>query len=95
MLIKLIGKFILKNDCLGGGDVIIMAIAGLILKYSGLLLATLVASLVGSILEIILIKMKKKARDEEIAFCPYLVLGILFAFFYGETIINFYLKGVL
>ncbi|MDY2888872.1 MAG: prepilin peptidase [Candidatus Caccosoma sp.] len=95
MLIKLIGKFILKNDCLGGGDVIIMAIAGLILKYSGLLLATLVASLVGSIIEITLIKMKKKASDEEIAFCPYLVLGILFALFYGEAIINFYLKVVL
>ena len=95
MSIKVIGRLILGGECLGGGDVIIMAIAGLILGWGGLLLSVLIASLLGSIIELTLIKLGKKDRESEIAFCPYLVLGIFVALLYGNQIIEFYLGLVM
>lgn len=95
MSIKVIGKLILGGDCLGGGDVILMSIAGLILGWDGLLLSVLIASVLGSIIELTLIKLGKKDRDSEIAFCPYLVLGIFVALLYGNPIIEFYLGLVM
>lgn len=94
-LVKIIGKAIKKVDCLGMGDVILMGIAGLIIGYKGLLLAILIASVTGSIIEIILLKTNKRKKDSEIAFCPYLVLGILIAMLYGTNIINWYLGLVM
>ena len=95
MSIKVIGRLIMGVDCLGGGDVIVMAIAGLILNWGGLLISILIASVLGSIIELTLIKLKVKNRESEIAFCPYLVLGIFIALLYGQSIINFYMGLVI
>lgn len=95
MGIKLLARLIMGVDGLGGGDVIVMTIAGLILGWSGLLISVLIASILGSIIELVLIKVGKRDRESEIAFCPYLVLGIFIALLYGETIINFYLGLVI
>ncbi len=95
MGIKVIGKLIMGVDCLGGGDVIIMAIAGLILNWGGLLVSILIASILGSIIELTLIKLKVRDRESEIAFCPYLCLGIFVALLYGQQIIDFYMGLVI
>ncbi len=95
MGIKLGARLIMGVDGLGGGDVIIMTIAGLILGWDGLLISVLIASIIGSVIELVLLKIGKRNRESEIAFCPYLVLGIFIALLYGETIINFYLGMVI
>lgn len=87
--IKVVGKLITKNDCLGGGDVIIMGIAGLFLGIFGLLVAILVSSLLGSIIEIIKLKITKK--ESKIPFTPYLVFGILFSSLLIEVILDYLL----
>ena len=76
LIIKLIGYLVYKRDILGTGDIIIISISGLFLSYLGIVYAILIGSLVGSITE--LIKMKKRNDDstKEIAFLPYLNLGI-------------------
>lgn len=95
MGIKVIGRLIMGVDCLGGGDVIIMTIAGIILNWGGLLISILIASVLGSIIELTLIKLKIRDRESEIAFCPYLVLGIFIALLYGQQIIDFYMGLVI
>ncbi|MGM9632562.1 MAG: prepilin peptidase [Eubacteriales bacterium] len=93
--IKLIAKFILKKDALGTGDIYLVGIGGLIIGAFPLLLAIMFSTLLGSIIEIIKIRISKSDREAEIAFGPYLLLGIGFMAIYGEAIMNFYWKVVL
>ncbi len=93
--IKLIAKFILKKDALGTGDIYLVGIGGLIIGAFPLLLAIMFSTLLGSVIEIIKIRMSKSEREAEIAFGPYLLLGIGFMAIYGEVIMNFYWKVVL
>lgn len=93
--IKLIARLVLKKDALGTGDIFLVGIGGLIIGAFPLLLAIMFSTLLGSIIEIIKIRISKTQRDAEIAFGPYLLLGIGFMAIYGEAIMNFYWKVVL
>ena len=80
--------FVKKQDVLGTGDVIFMAIAGLLLGYKTILIALFVGSVVGSIIELTLIGLKIKDKESMIPFCPYLTLGVFIAMLYGQSIMN-------
>lgn len=95
LLIRIIAKLITKEEALGLGDVYLMGAAGLLLGWQNLLLSVLFGSVIGAIIEVTLIIIKKKNRESEIAFIPYLALGIFLAYLYGNTIIDWYLRMVL
>ena len=76
LIIKLVGYLVLKKDVLGTGDIIVISISGLFLSIYGVIYAILIGSLVGSITELIKLKTKKDDESKEIAFLPYLNLGI-------------------
>ncbi len=95
LLIRIIAKLITKEEALGLGDVYLMGTAGLLLGWQNLLLSVLFGSVIGAIIEVTLIIIKKKNRESEIAFVPYLALGIFLAYLYGNTIIDWYLRMVL
>ncbi len=94
-LISFIGKIIAKTEVLGFGDVILMGIAGLLLNYKVWLFALLIGTLVGSIIELTLLKLKKRERGEEVAFGPYLVLGIIVGILVGRQVVDFVLGLVI
>lgn len=81
--------FVTKGNGMGGGDVKLMAAAGLFLGWKGIILALMIASIAGSIIHISLMLFCKKGR--ELAFGPYLAVGIFMAMLYGEKIIAWYL----
>lgn len=93
--IKLIAKLVLKKDALGTGDIYLVGIGGLIVGAFPLLLAIMFSTLLGSIIEIIKIRTSKTQREAEIAFGPYLLLGIGFMAIYGEAIMKFYWEVLL
>ena len=93
LLLKVVFYLIKKEDVLGTGDVIFMAVAGLLLGYKTILIAVLVASILGCIIELSLIAAKKKDKESPIPFCPYLALGVFVAMVYGERIINLVIGG--
>lgn len=95
LLIRILAKLITKEEALGLGDVYLMGAAGLLLGWQNLLLSVLFGSVIGAIIEVTLIIIKKKNRESEIAFIPYLALGIFLAYLYGNTIIDWYLRMVL
>lgn len=86
--IKVIGKLILKKDCLGGGDVILMTISGLFLGIIPTLFAILVGSLVGTIIEVI--KMKVTKKEGMIAFGPYLGLGTFVSLLLSDYVMRLF-----
>lgn len=94
LLIKGAGRVATKRECLGMGDVIFMGISGVLLGWKSLLFAVLIASVGGAVTELLLIKLRKRERDAELAFVPYLALGVLVALLYGEGVIGWYLKLV-
>lgn len=93
--IKLIAKLVLKKDALGTGDIYLVGIGGLIIGAFPLLLAIMFSTLLGSIIEIVKIRTSKTQREAEIAFGPYLLLGMGFMAIYGEAIMKFYWEVML
>lgn len=81
---------ITKGRGMGGGDVKLMAAAGLLLGWKNILLALMIGSIAGSIIHLTL--MKIQGRDRVLAFGPYLALGIFVSMLYGEQIIEWYLN---
>ena len=80
------------TDGIGGGDIKLMAIAGLMLGYQSTLVAFFVGTLIGSIYAIYLLRFKSASRKSQLAFGPFLCLGIFIAFHYGPQIINAYIQ---
>ena len=78
-----------KGRAMGGGDIKLMAAAGLLLGWQNILLSLVIGSVAGSVIHLIL--MKLKGRDRVLAFGPYLALGIFVSMLYGDAIIAWYL----
>jgi len=89
-IVLLIIWLISRGRAIGGGDVKLLAAAGLLLGYRKIILAFVLGCVLGAVIH--LIRMKFKGADRRLAFGPYLSLGIAIAAVYGETIIQGYLK---
>lgn len=95
LLVKVIFKVILKKDALGSGDIFLTGIAGLMLGVMPLLLAIIVATVLGSIIEIVKIKLNKSEREALIAFAPYLLLGFAVLSIFSTTVMDLITKVVM
>lgn len=78
-----------KGRGIGGGDVKLMAVAGLFLGWKKILLAFVLGIIMGSVIHIVLMKACKK--DRVLALGPYLSAGIFIAMLFGDWIISWYL----
>lgn len=78
-----------KGRGIGGGDIKLMAVAGLLLGWKQIILAFILGCVLGSILHILRMKISK--ADHVLAFGPYLSLGLAIAVLFGEQILNWYL----
>lgn len=82
-----------KGRAVGGGDVKLMAAAGLLLGYQQIILAFLVGCVLGSVIH--LARMKFSSADRVLALGPYLSAGILFAALWGQQLIDAYIGFLL
>lgn len=81
-----------RGKWIGGGDLRIVIFMGLILGWKLLILALILSYFVGAIISSIIILSKKGSLKSRIPFAPFLVIGTLTAFFYGQPILNWYLN---
>lgn len=79
-----------RGRAMGGGDVRLMAATGLLLGWQLIIIAFLVGCVLGSIIHLTLMAMKKAGRV--LAFGPYLALGIFIAMIWGEQLVSWYLS---
>lgn len=82
-----------KGRAIGGGDVKLMAAAGLLLGWEKILLALIIGCIAGSIIHII--RMKAAGADRVLAMGPYLALGIFISALWGDSLITWYLTAML
>ena len=85
----LIIYWITKGRGIGGGDIKLMAAAGLLLGWQNILLSLMIGSIAGSVIHLALTKIQGK--DRVLAFGPYLAFGIFISMLYGNDIITWYL----
>lgn len=79
---------ITKGKGMGLGDVKFSFFMGLFLGWPQVLIAFYVAFLTGALIGVILILMGKKRFKQHIAFGPFLVLGTIVSWFWGQLIIS-------
>lgn len=78
-------------EAMGGGDVKLMGMVGAFLGWKGALLTIMLGAVIGSIVGIGLILLKRHQMDKVIPFGPFLALGSVATAFYGPDIVNWYL----
>lgn len=79
-----------KGKWMGGGDVKLAFVMGLLLGLKKTFLAMLIAFNSAAIVGLVLIAMKRKKRADRIPFGPFLIAGTIIAYLWGGAIINWY-----
>lgn len=80
------------TNAMGGGDIKLMAVLGLIFGVKGVLFISLFSFVLGAIISIVLLILKIKSRKDEIPFGPFISLAALIYIFFGKEIIILYLN---
>lgn len=75
---------------MGGGDMKLMAAAGLMLGWKLIILAFIIGCILGAVIHVI--RMKVSDKDHTLAFGPYLSAGIAISCLFGNEIISWYLS---
>jgi prepilin signal peptidase PulO-like enzyme (type II secretory pathway) len=83
---------VLSRGGVGGGDIKLYAVVGLFLGTPLLLLSILLSTLSGTVYGVLLMLAKGVGRKTEIPFGPFIALGAMISFLYGESIIDWYLQ---
>lgn len=77
-----------KGRGIGGGDIKLMAVCGLLLGWKEIILAFVLGCIIGSIVH--LARMKLTKADHVLAMGPYLAVGVMIASLWGEQMIQWY-----
>lgn len=78
-----------KGRAIGGGDIKLLASAGLLLGWQNIILAFLLGCIIGAVIH--LIRMRFAGADRVLAFGPYLAAGIFIAAIWGDKLVQCYL----
>lgn len=81
-----------KGAWIGGGDIRLGFLMGVILGWPNVLVAFFIAYMLGAVMSLILIALKQKTMKSETAFGTYLAVGTLVSMFFANNIINWYLS---
>ena len=84
-----------KGKGMGGGDVKLAFLMGLLLGWPVILLSIFLSFIFGSIIGIYLILIGKKKMGGMIPFGPFLIIGTFIGIFWGERIVEWYLEFLL
>ncbi len=79
-----------KKEGMGGGDIKLMAMIGAFFGYNAVFPVIFIASLIGTLVGVIVIIVWKKDRRYAIPFGPFLATGALIYLFWGEQLIRWH-----
>lgn len=83
---------VISKGGMGGGDIKLIAAIGSFLGWQKTLLTIFLSALIGSIVGISLMIVKKKGRKDMIPYGPFIALGAAISVFWGKDIIIWYLS---
>jgi leader peptidase (prepilin peptidase) / N-methyltransferase len=80
---------------MGGGDIKLFALLGFVLGWKKVLLSFFLSTFYGTVFGLFGMALGKVHRGEPMPFGPYIVLGILTVYFFGQTILQWYKQLIL
>lgn len=80
------------TGAMGGGDIKIMTVLGLIFGLMGVIFITVFSFLIGALVSAGLIALKVKGMKDKIPFGPFICMASLLYIFYGNEIIESYMR---
>ena len=86
-----ISQWVLKKEGMGGGDIKLMAMIGLMVGWKLTILSILLSIYLGGLIGGILLVLKIKKRDDTIPFGPIIALGTFISIVFGKDLIAWYL----
>ncbi|EOR25498.1 peptidase A24A domain-containing protein [Niallia nealsonii AAU1] len=86
---------IVSKGGMGGGDIKLFAVIGFVLGIKLLFVAFFLSTFLGTIGGLIGMALGKSKKKQPIPFGPYIALGTLIAYYFGNSIIQWYLNIVL
>ncbi|MBE5884211.1 MAG: prepilin peptidase [Lachnospiraceae bacterium] len=79
-----------RGAAIGGGDVKLMAVCGLLLGWKLIIVAFLVGCILGSVIH--LLRMRISGENHVLAMGPYLSAGVMLAVLWGQWFLNWYIS---
>ena len=92
LLLKLFGDFLFKKESMGGGDIKLLGVYGIVLGFSMSIVSIFLAAIIGLPISLIILKKKK---THEIPFGPFLAISAIIIFLTQldfNTLISFLTK---
>ena len=81
---------VISKGGMGGGDIKLFFVIGLVLGTVNTLLTLFLAALIGMIVGIVILKVRGQGRKAPIPFGPSIALGAVIAYFYGADLVEWY-----
>lgn len=81
-----------RGKWIGGGDLRLGALMGLMLGWQSTLVALFLSYIIGAVVSIVLIIMRRKKVNSQIAFGTFLSIGTFVALMWGQMILDWYLN---
>jgi len=88
-LLGLLSLFFMKKEGMGGGDIKLLAVAGLYLGWQRIIFSLMISSYVALFIIGILLVFKKIKKTQSIPFGPFLSTGIIIVVLYYDYILKF------
>ena len=86
----LYGIAVVSKGGMGGGDIKLFFLLGIVLGTWNSLLTLFLASFIGMFVGIIVLKMRGQGRKTPLPFGPSIAVAAVIVYFYGEALINWY-----
>ncbi|QBP40771.1 prepilin peptidase [Paenisporosarcina antarctica] len=83
---------ILSKGGMGGGDIKLFAVIGLVLGIIPTLLTLFLAAFIGAIVGVIHLRRSKQGRKTPVPFGPSIALAAIIVYFYGTFILDWYMN---
>jgi leader peptidase (prepilin peptidase)/N-methyltransferase len=90
-LVSLLGRWLLKKDAMGFGDVKLLSAIGAFFGWQAVVFTIIASSFLGSIIGVIFVLWRGRGGGTRIPFGPYLALGAVLWMFQGPPIVRWYL----
>lgn len=82
---------VVSKGGMGGGDIKLFGVIGIVLGFYHVILTLFLSSFIGAIIGVTRLIRKEATRKTAIPFGPFIAIGATISYFFGNDIINFYI----
>ncbi|MFC3040112.1 prepilin peptidase [Virgibacillus xinjiangensis] len=86
------GIIVASRGGMGAGDMKLFGVLGIVLGAGKLLVAFFLSCVIGAVIGVLLLAFKVVGRKQPVPFGPYIVAGSLLTYFFGDSLITWYIN---